>query len=283
MAGLREIEPTEAEIVREIFTRYAAGLSPRPIAAELNARGVAGPRGGGWNASTINSNAARGNGVLHNALYRGTIVWGRQRWRKSRETGARRAQAADPSERVTGDAAHLRIVSEELWEKVQRRYASVALGPQQRSEASRRPRSLLSGLVRCGSCGAPMIASGAQRRLVCSHRRERRPAVCPEGRGVMAALVEARVVTAVKGLLLDPAVVEEAVCEHQALTGERRRKALVERQGFEKELAEVKRRAMRLVDQGCGWRAVGRGGEGPLGAAGAAADGAGGSASGRVR
>ena len=235
--------------MKKIFNRYVAGLSPRAIAAELNAQNVSGPRGGGWNASTINGNAARGNGVLHNKLYRGTIVWGSQRWTKSRETGARRAQAAKSF--GTGDqrcAAPVHRQRGTLGEgsapaRLRGAGSAATLGGQSST------RSLLSGLVRCGSCGAPTVASGAQRRLVWFHRRERGPAVCPEGRSVLAALLEARVVTAVKGLLLDPAVVEEAVREHQALTGKRRRRALGERQGLEKELAEVKRRAIRLVDQ----------------------------------
>ena len=76
---------------RSIFREYAAGASPRDIAAGLNARGVLAPRGGQWNASTIHGNAARGNGLLHNELYRGMLVWGRPTWSKSRETGTRRS------------------------------------------------------------------------------------------------------------------------------------------------------------------------------------------------
>ena len=46
--GERKINPTEAAIVREIFSRYAAGASPRKIAMDLNARRVTAPRGGAW-------------------------------------------------------------------------------------------------------------------------------------------------------------------------------------------------------------------------------------------
>lgn len=37
--GLRDIEPGEAVVVREIFRRYAAGQSPRAIVSDLNTRG----------------------------------------------------------------------------------------------------------------------------------------------------------------------------------------------------------------------------------------------------
>lgn len=72
--GLRDIDPVEAEVVRENFRRYAAGQSPRAIVSDLNRRSIPGPRGGSWNASTINGNAERGNGVIHNELYRTVLV-----------------------------------------------------------------------------------------------------------------------------------------------------------------------------------------------------------------
>jgi DNA invertase Pin-like site-specific DNA recombinase len=64
--GELEIEPQEAETVREIFNRYAKGLVPRQIAADLNARRVPPPRGRVWGASTLNGNMKRGSGILLN-------------------------------------------------------------------------------------------------------------------------------------------------------------------------------------------------------------------------
>jgi DNA invertase Pin-like site-specific DNA recombinase len=248
--GLREINEAEAEIVRDVFTQYAAGRSPRAIAAKLNERGVTAPRGGQWNASTINGNAARGNGLLHNQLYKGLLVWGRQTWSKSRETGARHARLAPATNLVKAEVPKLRIVSDELWDTVQARYAGVALGPQaSRPEGARRPVRLLSGLVRCGVCGGPLIIGGAEARLVCSVRRERGQAACANGRGVKSTEIETRVTAAIKGLLLDPAVVEEALREFQDRSAQRRSSVRAARAKQEAELAEVKRRAARLIDQ----------------------------------
>ena len=55
-AGEREIKPKEAAIVTRIFKEYAEGMAPRQIATRLNREGVPSPRGGLWNASTINGN-----------------------------------------------------------------------------------------------------------------------------------------------------------------------------------------------------------------------------------
>ena len=73
----REIDPTEAAVIKRIFTDYAAGKSPTTIAHELNAEGVPGPRGKGWGrarclatldaataSSTMNSISADSSGIV---------------------------------------------------------------------------------------------------------------------------------------------------------------------------------------------------------------------------
>ena len=246
--GQLEIDEDQANVVRRIHREYAAGASPRAIVHRLNAEGVPGPRGRLWNASTLNGNKARGNGILHNELYAGWLVWGRQTWLKDRRTGKRRARAADPANGVRVEVPALRIIDQDLWAAVQARIAATAVGARNPGVA-RRPKHLLSGLVACGCCGGPMIVSGRPAYFVCSARRERGPAACANGRTAPAAAVEARILTAVREGLLHPAVIESSVEEYRrAATAQRlasgRRRAELERQ-----LAEAIRRAGRLVDQ----------------------------------
>ena len=73
--GEREIDPVQAAIIRRIFQEYADGLAPRRIAGRLNTENIAGPRGGSWNASTINGSRQRRNGILNNELYLGRITY----------------------------------------------------------------------------------------------------------------------------------------------------------------------------------------------------------------
>lgn len=60
----------------------------------------------------------------------------------------------------------LRIVEDELWERVQARLAGIrdSAGVQKVRESKfwlrRRAKHLLTGLVRCGSCGGPLAAVG---------------------------------------------------------------------------------------------------------------------------
>ncbi|WP_333897533.1 recombinase family protein [Brevundimonas aurantiaca] len=248
--GLRSINEAEAEVVREIFRRYAAGASPRAIVADLNARGVPGPRGGRWNASTINGNAARGNGVIHNELYRGVLVFGRQTWVKDRHTGKRQARSGATEDVIRTEVPDWRIVPEPLWLKVRARYEENRLGPQKRSSfASVRPKHLLSGKLTCGVCGGPMIRSGSEQRFMCSWRRERGEAACSNGRGIKGGEIEARVLAAVKDRLLSSELVAVAVDEARRSAEREARELTLSRSKLEKELSEVKRRAERLVDQ----------------------------------
>jgi DNA invertase Pin-like site-specific DNA recombinase len=95
IAGGRKINEAEATIVRRIFAEFAAGGSPRRIALELNRERIPGPRGGEWDASTINGNTMRGTGVINNELYAGRLVWNRLRYIKDPMTGRRISRLND--------------------------------------------------------------------------------------------------------------------------------------------------------------------------------------------
>src|SRR5262245_27712985 len=78
--GQMEIEAAQAQVVRQIFTGYANGWSPKAIAAELNRRKVPSPgaawkrserRQSGWVISAIAGSASRAVGILNNEIYRG--------------------------------------------------------------------------------------------------------------------------------------------------------------------------------------------------------------------
>jgi len=99
-----------------IFKEYADGMAPRQIATRLNREGVPSPRGGQWNASTINGNRLRRNGILNNELYAGRITYNRQRFLKDPETGKRIARLNPEREWVTREVDGLRIIDDELWQ-----------------------------------------------------------------------------------------------------------------------------------------------------------------------
>ncbi len=116
--GGRKVNDEEAAIVCRVFNEYSAGSSPRAIAKGLNTDGVPGPRGKTWSDSTIHGNWRRGTGTLNNELYVGRLVWNRQRFVKDPNTGRRVARPNPESEWVVQEVPELRIVPQDLWERV---------------------------------------------------------------------------------------------------------------------------------------------------------------------
>jgi DNA invertase Pin-like site-specific DNA recombinase len=109
--GERTINQAEAAIVRRIFEEYARRLSALDIVKGLNRDGIPSPRGGRWNASTINGNRRRRNGILSNVNYIGQIDYNRQRFKKDPATGNRQARLNAADDWVRNDEVpHLRII-----------------------------------------------------------------------------------------------------------------------------------------------------------------------------
>src|SRR5215510_2737226 len=194
--GEREIDLSQAAIIRRIFEEYAEGLAPRQIAARLNHEAVPSPRGGQWNASTINGNRRRRNGILNNLLYTGRITYNRQRFVKDPETGKRIARPNPEHQWVTREVPALRIIEDDLWERVQaikQRYSS-RWGNKRQSK-----KRLLSGLLKCGRCGGGMTISRGNR-YYCSARREK--STCDTNRGIAAHELEDRVLNGLADILI---------------------------------------------------------------------------------
>jgi site-specific DNA recombinase len=187
--GGRTINSGEADIVREIFARYADGEAPRMIAFDLNGRRVPAPRGGAWSASTLNGNRSRGTGILNNELCIGRLVWNRLTYAKDPETGKRRSRANASDAVIEVEARVLAIVSRELWDAVKARQAGLdeRVAAKKRARAvtdgpvafwsKRRPRYLFSGLMRCGICDGG-FSTVSEAHFGCSTARNKGETVC---------------------------------------------------------------------------------------------------------
>lgn len=219
--GDREINSEEADIVRQIFTAYAGGCSPNTIADQLNQQGIPGPRGGKWDKSTIHGNPKRGIGILNNELYIGRLVWNRQRFVKDPQTGKRQARPNPPEAWVTEKVPHLRIIAADLWEEVRMRQGGRTLqttGSQ--AWEQRKPEYLLSGKVKCGTCGGGFSTVGKDR-FGCSNSRNKGKSVCDNRTGITRQALEGRILTLLKDRLMDPDLVrlfaQEYVAERNRL------------------------------------------------------------------
>jgi site-specific DNA recombinase len=260
--GAREIVAEEAEVVVRILTEYAAGLSPETIAGRLNADAIPGPTGGLWSGPTIRGSPEKGTGIINNELYRGVWLWGKATHHKNRTTGQVVKRLGPVEKVVRVEVPDLRVVPDQLWDQVQARQAAlrrtVKVPAGYRAEMARRPKRLLSGLVRCGLCDRPMILhqDGPRksapdlrpRRWLCQTARTYGAGACPGNRTARADALEARVLAALADQLLHPDAVEAYVAEYRAEMA--RLNAARERgkADAERELAQVRRAIARDLE-----------------------------------
>src|SRR5690606_39166157 len=126
--GAPMIVPAEADTVIRIFQEYHDGVSPQAISRALNAEGIAAPRGKLWAPSALIGSAERGSGMLRNPIYKGVIVWNKNRMVKDPDTGKRLSRPNPKTEWLSADAPELEILPPALFDGVQARMEAQATG-----------------------------------------------------------------------------------------------------------------------------------------------------------
>ena len=248
VAGEREIIPEQAEIVRRIFQEYAHGKSPRAIAIDLNKEGIRSPAGKGWSPSTINSSPKRGLGIINCELYRGRIVWNRTTELKEPGTNRRIPRINSLDQIVSSEAEHLRIVSDELWDAVKQRQA--ALARKNKLGETKRPKYLLSGLLKCGECGAGYNKAN-HGRYGCSAKRNAK--TCDNGLMIHQDKLEEAVLGSLRSKLLTDELLQVFCEEYTQHINELRMNQNAEAARIRnelKKLAKEKDRYMQAIANG---------------------------------
>lgn len=237
--GDREICEEEAAILRRIFRSYADGMSPNRIADMLNQEGIPGPRGRAWDKSTIHGNPKRGIGILNNEIYIGRLVWNRQSFVKDPATGKRQARPNPESDWVITNVPELRIIEQELWDEVKTRQESRRIEQTDKQAWERRkPRFLLTGLVKCGCCGGGFSAVGPDR-LGCSNSRNKGKSYCSNRTGIARQDLEGRILSILSERLMEPDLVKVFVAEYIAERNRLAASHVDDRAIRQKELAKV--------------------------------------------
>ena len=164
-----EVNEAEAVLVRRVFQMSASGLSLKAITKKLNAEGIPPPRPqagkgyGSWCPSMI-------QGMLRREIYIGQITWNRSKFVKAPGSNRRLRRARPQSEWRVVERPELRIISVQLWRAVQERlvWLKQHYGGGRREGLLNRAASssyLLSGFLKCGSCGANLtIVTGRKGR-----------------------------------------------------------------------------------------------------------------------
>jgi site-specific DNA recombinase len=230
------IDEREAAIVREIFEEYAIGGTHRTIAIDLNRRHVPAPRSReGWHATGVRV-------ILRNERYIGRVHWNQSEWRKDPDTGARHRILRPRSEWISHTDASQRIVTDELWSRVQQRTKPLR-GNDRRLTSGGKPRYLLSGLMFCAECGRPYtVANGYGYGCAGFHQVKR----CENNVYVNRKTAEERILGPIRAELLAPARVERMAEEMRRHYRERVRSIQARAIEAPQELRELTARIERL-------------------------------------
>ena len=248
--GERRINEVEAAIVCRVFQEFAQGRSPRAIAHALNKEAIPGPAGKSWGPSTIYGNWRRSTGILNNELYIGRLVWNRQQFIKDPHTGKRQARLNPEAKWIIEEVPHLRIVDDYLWNLVKERQRDsrsrvTTKDDGIRSERARRPRYLLSGLLRCGTCGGG-FSKISQAHYGCSTARNK--GTCDNLLTVRRDDLEAKVLDGLRHQLMHPELVRTFVDEFHREVNRQAAEGDMRRNRNERDLVKTERDIRRVIE-----------------------------------
>jgi len=174
------------------------------------------------------------------------LVWNRQRSIKDPNTGKRVSRPNPEAKWIRAEVPELRIVDDELWQRVKLRQAELAkqfeattngvrAARAERLNRLRRPAFLLSGLLTCGCCGGKYGIVVNDRYGCLGHFRK---GICGNGRTIRRDDIERRVLAGLTDKLVSPEAVAVAVRsfteENNHQNHERRAQAETSRRALEK-------------------------------------------------
>jgi hypothetical protein len=169
-------------------------------------------------------------------------VWNRQSFIKNPDTGRRIARPNPGSEWIIKDVPELRIIDQGLWDKVKERQKGLRRARD--FHEKRRPRMLLSFLLRCGTCGGG-FSKVSEKHYGCSTARNK--GTCDNRLTVRQAELEGLVLTALQERLMDPALLEEFCAEYTAHLNRLRGEKNASRAAAKAELGKLERDRDRLI------------------------------------
>jgi DNA invertase Pin-like site-specific DNA recombinase len=189
------VNPGEAEIVRDIFSRFVECGSTTKMVAELKKKGV---RTKSW--TTVKGRVRKGSTITKNQLYR--------------MLGNRKYLGEVTHRDKVYPGEHKGIIDRSLWDKV---HSIIAVNRRARAGIQRPAESdLLKGILFCGCCGSAMVRSYTKKRsgrtyryYLCNTALKQGYAACPVG-GISSGEIEAQIIARVRHHLKTPVVVGRA-------------------------------------------------------------------------
>ena len=221
-----ELNPPADAVVRRIFDMVLQGKSILDATKTLNAEGIPTTNGKKWLKTTIHT-------MLANEAYTGAVVWG--------------IKAKDKADPVRVEDAFPAIVSKREFQRARQLLGSRA--PKQVNPRRASSPYLLSGLLKCETCGKAMTAaeakSGKYTYYVCHSLLKRGSGTCKTPR-LNAKSFEKLIVDEIRANILTESNIRDLVKlldeEMDGVASEQRERL----ETIEEELEEVKRRLGRI-------------------------------------
>ena len=154
-----KVVPEKAGIVRAVFDWYAHGMDGRDVGAaviadRLNGMGLRTDLGNRFEASYIRH-------MLQNPVYIGKVQWNQRQTQYAIRDGRKVSSRPRSENAVLVDGRHEGIIDPELFNEVQRMFATHAKRPKNMMADVANP---LAGLIVCGQCGRAIQLKGDPRR-----------------------------------------------------------------------------------------------------------------------
>ena len=207
-----------APIVKEIFEKYAAGVSKKEICDDLNRRGIRTYAGCPFTKASLET-------MLKNKKYIGIFSYGDMSY----------------------EDEEIRLISDELFYKVQRKLAAIKRAP---AENKAKVEYLLRGKAFCGHCGTRMVGESGRSKTGDVHYyyacgKKKKSHTCSK-KNEQKGFLEWYVVEQTMAYILHPARLDQIA--DAVLNAYDQEFNTDEIKGMEKELARIEKEANAAVD-----------------------------------
>jgi DNA invertase Pin-like site-specific DNA recombinase len=207
------IVPEEARVIQRIFHAFIEGKAVTKIAKELNEEHVPtkAKLKGGWNVSTVSR-------ILKDEKYIGQFIWNRTTTVKDPLSGKMKQVDRPKSEWVTQQRDDIRIIADAEWTAAQARWNEIdgvfprkkgkrGFEGKRKSYVDSHPSHLLSGALKCGSCGGAIaLVSGKNTGYYGCLNASRRS--CDNRKLIARKRIEDKFLAALNDAVLKPEVLE---------------------------------------------------------------------------
>jgi DNA invertase Pin-like site-specific DNA recombinase len=251
------VDEEKAEVVRWLFNEYLQGNGFKKLASKLNEKGVRAPRSDSWAPSAIRE-------MLRNHSYLGWYCLGKTSQIRGPDGQKRHIDNPVDQWRISKNV-HEPIVTEDLFNRVQKRMAKVAKKYKKHISHTRAEHSnyLLTGLIKCSVCEANFTVQSTKAKAgepprywhyVCGYRRNRGTSVCSNSNRINMHVLDKAVLEATEQKLMDPEMIHNVAKQAERIL-DRARVDAYEAEGLEQEKRKLEKeierftRALATADQ----------------------------------